>query len=827
MKNRWQALVAGRGWAGMLGLFVLCGALLAAGWVHAQGPTQDVDTSLDATRAALDKISRQLDAEKLADGELTGLRKSLLTLQQSAAQVAIDQAPELASAQARLAELGPVPAEGGEAPDVAKQRRSVEQSVSELDARVKLARLLAVESEQLGDKAADLARTRFQAHLFERTDSLLSHAYWQDLGTSLARDGNRLRGVLAQVAAVAAVTPVWTMLVLLLLVAGAVVLRLWLMRVLTRFEVEHVPRGRVRRSSFALAYALLAMLVPGTLAFAVTVLLDTGPGGSASLHALFGSLVGASCFSAYITGISQAVLSPKRSSWRMLPLSDTVARGLRAYPLLLGLITFFGWLAQQVAGLAQSDLATVVAINTGYALLLGLLMASALSRGGRLHRLAVAGLAGEPEGAAPPKPLWLTFCVAALWLLLVLSLAGMLMGYVALGAFVVRQVAWVLILALSAYVITAVIDDAANDWLVPVAARQQAEAEADDCGDPASERLAAAGGRRQQVALLLSAALRLTIVLVALVLVLAPFGEGPRELFKRTDQLVMGITIGELQLRPTAVLQAVLVFLLASTVLRALKRWTMEEFLPTTSMDAGMRTSVTTLLGFIGTVIAIALSLSAVGLALEKVAWIASALSVGIGFGLQAVVSNFVSGLILLAEQPVKVGDWVALGGVEGDIRRISVRATEIEMGDRSTLIVPNSEFITKVVRNVTRHSPLGLVQIKLPMPLSSTDPDKVTELLLAAFTEHPDVLEQPAPSVFLDAIADGSLVFNATGFVSSPRAAYKTRSALLYTVLRELREAGQPIWRAPSMVLRDAPAPAAPDPGIQTSVRGTPDTPG
>lgn len=81
-------------------------------------------------------------------------------------------------------------------------------------------------------------------------------------------------------------------------------------------------------------------------------------------------------------------------------------------------------------------------------------------------------------------------------------------------------------------------------------------------------------------------------------------------------------------------------------------------------------------------------------------------------------MQNFVSGLILLAERPVKVGDWVSLGGVEGDIRRINVRATEIRMSDRSTVIVPNSEFITKVVRNVTLADPLGLVQLELPVPL-------------------------------------------------------------------------------------------------------------
>src|SRR3546814_13767550 len=132
-----------------------------------------------------------------------------------------------------------------------------------------------------------------------------------------------------------------------------------------------------------------------------------------------------------------------------------------------------------------------------------------------------------------------------------------------------------------------------------------------------------------------------------------------------------------------------------------------------------MRLSAATLFGYAGYVLVFSLTLSAVGIGLERVAWIASALSVGIGFGLQAVVQNFVSGLILLAERPVKVGVWVSLGGIEGDIRRIIVRATEIQMGDHSTVIVPNSEFITKVVRNVTHSIPLGRVQTHLAQPLN------------------------------------------------------------------------------------------------------------
>ena len=193
--------------------------------------------------------------------------------------------------------------------------------------------------------------------------------------------------------------------------------------------------------------------------------------------------------------------------------------------------------------------------------------------------------------------------------------------------------------------------------------------------------------------------------------------------------------------------------------------------------------------------------MSAIGIGLERIAWVASALSVGIGFGLQAVVQNFVSGLILLAERPVKVGDWVSLGGVEGDIRRINVRATEIQMGDRSTVIVPNSEFITKIVRNVTLADPIGLVQIKLPVPLG-TDPNQVRELLLAAFDANEDVLDTPAPSVLLDGIDRGQLLFNATGFAKSPRVTGGVRSALLFDMLQRLTDAGITLSAPPTMLI-------------------------
>jgi potassium efflux system protein len=231
------------------------------------------------------------------------------------------------------------------------------------------------------------------------------------------------------------------------------------------------------------------------------------------------------------------------------------------------------------------------------------------------------------------------------------------------------------------------------------------------------------------------------------------------------------------------------------------------------------------LLGYVGGIVVISIALSALGLSVNRIAWIASALSVGIGFGLQAIVQNFISGLILLAERPVKVGDWVVLGAAEGDIQRINVRATEIQLGDRSTLIVPNSEFITKTVRNMTLRNAEGRVLIRLPMPLS-TDARQVREIMLGALLEHRTVLAEPAPGVTLDGIDHGLLIFQAIAYVPGPRLAAGVRSELLFTILERLQAARVPMAVATDTSVPGAMgpslAPAAPAPPAPSPLTGT-----
>lgn len=195
------------------------------------------------------------------------------------------------------------------------------------------------------------------------------------------------------------------------------------------------------------------------------------------------------------------------------------------------------------------------------------------------------------------------------------------------------------------------------------------------------------------------------------------------------------------------ILNALLALAVGIYAIRATHRWLRADYLPTLDMEAGLRASLAKLFGNFGYVSLALVTLSILGVKWDNLAWIISALSVGIGFGLQEIVKNFVSGLILLTERLVKVGDLVSINGVDGDIRQINVRATEIQLSDQSTLIVPNSQLISQSVRNVTMsNKALGIATLTLTFPLT-IDPEQARDLLLGVYGNHPAILDKPVPT--------------------------------------------------------------------------------
>jgi len=222
------------------------------------------------------------------------------------------------------------------------------------------------------------------------------------------------------------------------------------------------------------------------------------------------------------------------------------------------------------------------------------------------------------------------------------------------------------------------------------------------------------------------------------------------------------------------------------------KRKLEKSWLPKTTMTRGARESIATVSGYAGIALAIIIALGVMGVDFTKLAIIAGALSVGIGFGLQNIVNNFISGLILLFERPIKTGDWIVVGDTEGYVKRISIRSTHIQTFDRADVIVPNSELISGKVTNWMLRDKRGRIRVPIGVAYGS-DVTRVTELLLQVADEHPKVIKNPAlapaPAVIFLGFGASSLDFELRCYIEDINDKLRCVSDLNYAIEALFRE--------------------------------------
>lgn len=576
---------------------------------------------------------------------------------------------------------------------------------------------------------------------------------------------------------------------LFLLVLG----RWWVEHLWLRATSDRMPHGRLRRSALAFTVLVVSTVLPGLGAHAIYLGLNWNGPFVEPFASLARVLVNTVYFGGLVSGLGRALLSASRPSWRLAPIPDAVATRLRHFPFVLAIVVVVGFMLNRVNSVIGTSLAATIAASFVVSVLFALTIAFGLA--------AIQRAYAERQEGDRARPAWIMALLGLTAAGVIATLGGAALGYIAFARFVSGQLIWIPLVAGVSYLLVCVVEDGVGTMLSERSHWVRRTA------GMTAQKLA-------QVEVLLSGLFRLFVLACAVALVLAPLGTGPEELLARGSRLGSGFAIGQLHVTPSAVFGAIAVFVVGLMLLRAAKAWFDQRYLPTTRFDPGLRTSISTLLGYAGGILVFAFALSALGLSLERIAWVASALSVGIGFGLQAIVQNFISGLILLIERPVKVGDWVALGDLEGDIRRINVRATEIQMGDRSTVIVPNSELITKTVRNITLANAEGRVRVRLAVPVDN-DARRVREVALEAIHARPEVLRAPEPSVLLDGIDGGNLVFFLTAYVDSPRNTGGIRSALLIDLLERLRAAGIVLSAPQEINVRErSPAASAATPG-------------
>jgi potassium efflux system protein len=462
------------------------------------------------------------------------------------------------------------------------------------------------------------------------------------------------------------------------------------------------------------------------------------------------------------------VLAPDDAPCRLLALDDATARGL--YRPLVWAVRALGIqvLALAVNKVLFAPAVLTIACNIVFAVTVAALL---------LRLLTASQLVQRDHVVVLPQWLWLRFIG---WLVLLIMAVALVIGYAGLAAFLAERMITTASVFGALYLLLGLV----NSFFAQIATVETQR------GRDIAATIGVNPRRLGLIATGLSGGCSLLLMLAALILLIGPWEVNAADLIDALRNATFVLHVGEFSISLTSIVTGVAVLIISLLVTRVLQGWVEHRFLPQTELEPSLQQSIATIFGYVGVITAIVLAMSQIGIDLQKVALIAGALSVGIGFGLQSIVSNFVSGLILLAERPIRVGDLVVVKGEEGYVRRIRVRATEIETAERASVIVPNAEFITSVVKNWTHANLTGRIIVRVGVSYTN-DPNVVRDIMQTCAEEHPDILRVPPARALLLEFGESALVFELRAFVREVDRSLLVRSDLGFAILRRFRDAG------------------------------------
>lgn len=812
--RRLQASRGGDCAGGFARLFLLPALLLLAAllvlapsfaWAQAGGPVsseqQAVQDRLEGQRAVVDGVEAALGRDGLSSADLDNLRGRLDPARSELTGAIGVLDPLVADLNRRVQEIGPKPAADAPAEDasITQERDALTARLASVDAVSKQVKLLKVRADQMADRITSRRRALFTDTLLARSFSVLDPNLWVSAVTSIPIELRGIRYLLGdwQAYADARMSRIGQFVVgfgALVIIALVVFLQNMFRRPLHRadLDADGEPLSRLKASGLSALVALLGMAAAPVATLAVLALLNAFDLVPPRVEEISQGLVLAVCIVAIGRGLLQGALAPGEPRRRVVPVSDEMA-GLIYRNAALGL-----WILAATALLNTIHKALVVPVPLTVATAATMALALVLVAGRTMRALSELSDGDDTEGkpeadgaSAGPSATTLQWIRFPFWVLNATIVAALVAGYVSVATFLASRSLVAVVMAGALYLIIALINAVFIDGIA---------------SGPRARHVAKTLGVRsaslELLALLVAGVFKALATLVVLVMVIGTFGTSTADIRDLVSRITFGFTIGTSTITLGDVLSAVMFMVIGIVVARAIQRWFAVAILPKTSFDQGLQNSISTIIGYVGSIAVVAMAMGQLGLNLENIALVAGALSVGIGFGLQSIVSNFVSGLILLAERPIRVGDTINVKGEEGYVRRISVRATEIETFDRAAVLIPNSDLITGMVKNFTHANTTGRVIVAVNVAYDA-DADEVRDILIGCACDHPQVLRSPPPRVFLMAFGDSYLKFELRCVVANVDYALTVKSDLHFAVLDRMKAAKIGIPYTPWAVYR------------------------
>ncbi|PBB30188.1 mechanosensitive ion channel family protein [Mesorhizobium sp. M1A.F.Ca.IN.022.05.2.1] len=715
-----------------------------------QGSTQliaDQTKAIQDLTAKTDGLEKKLSAPDQDDAGLVDIRLQLEDISRAALNSALAFRSRLNDINARIQVLGPPPAQGQppEPAIVANERAALTAEKAEINAVVAGAQNLSIRISGLVDRIATLRSQLFRSVLtkrYELSDALspqaFSDAHDQFTGLYKAVASWLTFALKFKFQAMLAATLMALALAAVLLIGGRRLFGRIFEADASVEEPSYLSRLSVAFWSTLLPTVALGAFLASTVFFFNYYNVLRGDIGE-FLNALLSVVAVAFC----VNRLTNAALEPRLPNWRLIPVATGPARWLVRLATAMAVVLGFNYFLSVVNEKMGSPLSLTIARSFVATVIVGVI----------LILMGVLKPFRAKDGSWRPWPAWLRFIAIGLG---VSTIAAALLGYIGLALFVSIQVVVTGTTLITAYI----------GFLSARAIGEEGGFADTSVGRWLSANSSYEDTALDQLGLVVSIAINLMIVLVFLPLILLMWGFQPGDIETWAFKLATGVTIGSVTISVLGILTGIVVFAIGYFLTRWFQGWLDGSVMARGKVDTGVRNSIRLAVGYAGVALAALVGISAAGIDLSNLALVAGALSLGIGFGLQNVVSNFVSGLILLAERPFKVGDWIVAGDISGTVRKISVRATEIETFQRQSVILPNSNLINNAVGNWTHRNKLGRVDIKVGVAYGS-DVKRVHAILLGIARAHPMVLKNPEPFVLFANFGPAALEFEIRVFVA------------------------------------------------------------